>query len=188
MAISDAARYFVVEEYPAPPVSVFSDDFEGGQGAWTTGAGPAHTPGTDWEFGAPSEVGPPAANSGTNCVGTNLSANYAGDALIFLRSPVVDLTTAPAATLNFAQWVDIEPFFDFGRVNLLDANTADSLIATLEMTIDGANSPGWTTFSKSLPPEALGKNVKFEFYFDSDDFNADPLAGWYIDDINVTVP
>ncbi|NIP92680.1 MAG: hypothetical protein GWO24_04130, partial [Akkermansiaceae bacterium] len=32
---ADPFRLFVVEEFPAPPVAVFSDDFEGGQGDWT---------------------------------------------------------------------------------------------------------------------------------------------------------
>ena len=40
--------------------------------------------------------------------------------------------------------------------------------------------------SKSLPAEALGRNIKIEFRFVSDDI--ENFAGWYIDDIVVTVP
>ena len=39
---------------------------------------------------------------------------------------------------------------------------------------------------RSLPPEALGKTVKLEFRFHSDEIQN--LAGWYIDDVEVTVP
>jgi hypothetical protein len=89
--------------------------------------------------------------------------------------------------LKFAQWVDIEVGFDFGQVNLLDADDADSLIATFEMTIDGEGPTEWTEFSRALPPEAVGKNIKIEFLFDSDDFDVTPLWGWGIDDVQVTV-
>ena len=34
--VANPFSLFVVEEFPTPPQKVFSDDFEGGQGAWTT--------------------------------------------------------------------------------------------------------------------------------------------------------
>ena len=40
--------------------------------------------------------------------------------------------------------------------------------------------------SKAIPAEALGKMVKIEFRFTSDDISN--FAGWYIDDVVVTVP
>ena len=52
--------------------------------------------------------------------------------------------------------------------------------------IDG--QVGWEVFSEALPAAALGKNVKFEFSDPSDVSNPDPYAGWYIDDVEVTVP
>jgi len=181
---ADTERFFVIEEFPAPPESVYSDDFEGGQGAWTTGSD--GVAGTTWEFGSPTVVGPAAANSGANCFGTNLSANYAYDADVWLRSPLINLTTAAGATLNFSQYVDIEESFDFGQIRLLDSDAANAELAILEMTIDGNAPTDWKPFSKALPAAALGKNVVIEFRFDSDDFLNQ--AGWYIDDVNVTVP
>jgi hypothetical protein len=182
---ADPERFFVIEEFPAPPESVYSDNFEGGQGAWTTGGDPGLDPFTNWEFGSPTVVGPAAANSGVNCFGTNLSADYAEDADIWLRSPAINLTAAAGATLNFSHYVDIEETFDFGQIRLLDADAANAELAILQTAIDGNNPTGWQSFSKSLPGAALGKNVVIEFRFDSDDFVNQ--AGWYIDDVVVTV-
>ncbi len=178
----DAERYFVVERFPAPPVSIYMEDFESGEGEWTVGVDGAV--GTAWEFGSPSNVGPSAANSGANCWGTNLSADYAVDADIWLRSSVVDLTTAGAATLNFFHWADIEEGFDRARIAVLNAED-DSELAVIDDTLDGI-SDGWELYSESVPEEALGHNVRFEIRFTSDDLQS--FAGLYVDDINVTVP
>ncbi len=185
---ADPARYFVVEEFPAPPVPVFSDSFEDGEGDWTTGGNPGSDPFTNWEFGSPTVVGPAAANSPPNCFGTNLSADYADNAEIWLRSPSIDLTAASGATLNFSQDVDIEESFDFGQIRLLDADAALAELAILEMTIEGNNPAGWESFSKALPVAALGKNVVLEFRFSSDNISEPTQDGWYIDDVVVTVP
>jgi hypothetical protein len=185
---ADAERFFVIEEFLAPPVTVFSDNFEDGQGDWTTGGDDGSNPFTNWEFGSPTVVGPASANSGANCFGTNLSADYANDSDLWLRSPPIDLTAAAEATLNFSHYVDIEEGFDFGEVRLLDADAALAELAVLEMTIDGNNPTGWEPFSKALPAAALGKNVVLEFRFDSDDISEPTQAGWYIDDVVVTTP
>ena len=73
---------------------------------------------------SPTVVGPASANSGANCFGTNLSADYANLSDLWLRSPPIDLTAAAGATLNFSHYVDIEEGFDFGEVRLLDADAA----------------------------------------------------------------
>ncbi len=185
---ADPRRFFVIEGFPAPPVSVFSDNFESGQGNWTTGGDPGSDPFTNWEFGSPSLVGPASANSGANCFATNLSADYADDADIWLSSPAIDLAAAGGATLNFSHYVDIEEGFDSGQIRLLDADAALAELAILQMTIDGNNPTGWEPFSKALPAAALGQNVVIEFRFNSDDFSDRTQGGWYIDDFEVTVP
>jgi hypothetical protein len=47
-------------------------------------------------------------------------------------------------------------------------------------------SGAWSTVSKQLPTEALGKTIKIEFGFIADDVNSD--AGWFVDNVGVTVP
>jgi hypothetical protein len=178
---ADSERFFVVEAFPAPPVTVFEDDFENGVGGWTMGSEGAG--GTVWELGDPG-VGPFGANSPVNCFATNLDSDYGFDAIVWLRSPSIDLTTAGGATLRYAEFRDIETGFDFGTVRILDAgNNAE--LAVLDATIDGV-TVDWEDVKKSIPAAALGKVIKIEFRFTSDDIQN--YAGWYLDDILVTVP
>ncbi|NIP95070.1 MAG: hypothetical protein GWO24_17135 [Akkermansiaceae bacterium] len=101
-----------------------------------------------------------------------------------MRSPPIDLTTAGGATLHYAEFRDIEEGFDFGTIRVLDA--ADSSeIAVIADNIDGVTSD-WEQAREALPPEALGKVIRIEFRFTSDDISN--FAGWYIDDPQVTVP
>jgi hypothetical protein len=178
---ADPTRYFVVEAFPAPPESVFFDDFESGQGGWTVGSDGAA--GTAWELGAPAS-GPSAAKSPVNCFGTNLGGNYELNANVWLRSPSIDLTTAGGATLCYARFRDIETGFDFGSIRALDAAT-DAELAVIEATVDGV-SIDWEVVKKAIPGAALGKVIKLEFRFQSDDIQN--YAGWYLDDVLVTVP
>ncbi len=184
---ADPERFFVIEEFNAPPESKLADNFESGQGQWTTGSDGAG--GTIWELGTPTNAGPAAANSPANCFGTNLAGSYAIDAEVWLRSPPIDLTTAGGATLNYAQFYDIEAGFDSGRVRVLD-NADNSELAVLEDLLDGASSD-WEQVAKVLPAAALGKTVLIEFRLITDDFDdpaLGPFAGWYIDDFDLTVP
>jgi hypothetical protein len=191
----DARRFFVVESFPAPPETIFSDDFDSGLNTWTIGGDPggpatddpATPPNTNWEFGAPSNVGPLAAHSGTNCWGTNLASRYAWECDVFLLSPVIDLTTAGAATLNYQRYVDIEATFDRGRVRVLDA-ADNSELGYIEDNIEGFELD-WSLSSTAIPAAALGKMIKLEFRFEADDFDLVPgQSGFYIDDVRVTVP
>lgn len=179
---ADPERFFVIEEFNAPPVVVLSDDFENGPGDWTVGTGGAA--GTAWELGVPSNVGPLDANSPDNCFGTNIADDYAIDANVWLRSPAIDLTTAGGATLRFAQFRDIEQGFDFGSIRVLDA-ADNSELAVIDDVIDGVTAD-WEQVTKSMPDEVLGKTVRIEFRFQADDIQT--FAGWYLDDVEVTVP
>jgi hypothetical protein len=177
---ADPGRFFAIEVFPAPPVSIFSDDFESGQGDWTFGSDGAA--GTVWELGVPIN-GPGVANSLVNCFGTNLTSDYAINADVWLRSPAIDLTTAGGATLNYFQYRDIEEGFDFAIISVLDA-ADDSLIAEIPGIDSGAFA--WEQVSKRLPAEALGKIIKIEFRMTSDEIEIFP--GLFIDDFEVTVP
>ena len=179
---AEASRFFVIESFPAPPESIYFDDFENGRGDWEIGSdGPNDD--TVWELGAPTS-GPGTANSPTNCFATNLAGDYGFEADVWLRSPVIDLTAAGGATLNFAQFKDIEEGFDFGTIRVLNA-ADDSQLAIVETPVDGLSAE-WENESLSIPAEGLGQMIKIEFRFESDDISN--FAGWYLDDVNVTVP
>ena len=190
----DSERFFVVEQFPAPPVDLLRESFDGVVApmlppGWTTGTGPGDTGTTVWELGAPSAVGPANARSGSNCVGTNLSAIHGVDTEIWLRTPAVDLTNASKATLSFEQFIDIEREYDRGTVSVLDA-IDNSVLAVIETDIEGL-TPDWTKFTRAVPGTAIGKSVKIEFRFEADDLplpEESDFAGWYLDDILVTVP
>ena len=99
---ADAERFFVIKEFPAPPVVLFEENFDGADPGWTTDFNPADTArNTTWQLGDPFGgpiSGPPAANSGANCYGTNLGANYGISSSTWLRSSAIDLTAAVGAT------------------------------------------------------------------------------------------
>ncbi len=178
-------RFFVIESFPAPPESIFYADFEDGLGNWTIANDGVE--GTDWQVGSPTVVGPVSAFGGVNCVGTNLDGNYAEDANISLLSPPIDLTTAGSATLSYRQWVDVEGLqFDYGTITILDASNGTTL-AVIDDDMDD-NTNDWEEFTTSIPVEATGKNIQIEFRFLSDDFPGTNFAGWYLDDVLVTVP
>ena len=188
---TDSQRYFVVESYPAPPSVVFTDDFESGQGAWTTDKHPGDTGPTEWELGSPDPNltgGPPGASSGDNCFGTDLSGNYGEGTSITLRSPAIDLSDLAVAggdaEVVYFRWIDIEEGSDFARVRLLGASD-NGEIAILEDNI-ASSSGGWEEVRYRLPPESDGKSVILEFLLESDEFGNG--AGFYIDDVVVQGP
>ena len=184
---AETERFFVVEEFPAPPEIIYSDNFENGIGEWLSGSDGRE--GTAWQLGSPSVVGPLAANSPTNCFGTNLDSDYGFDANVWLLSPAIDLTNAGGATLSYHQFKDIEEpsaqvVFDLGSLSILDASD-NSVLAVIETNITGFTGD-WEKVTKAIPAAALGKSIKMEFRLQSDgDFH---FPGWYIDDVVVTVP
>lgn len=112
---------------------------------------------------------------------------------IWLRTPPIDLTGKTAGTLTFQQWTQIEQVsgdYDYGSITIRDAdNPGGGPLAILEnRTIDGTTN-GWTAYSKPLPAGAFSASagrIVVEFRFEADDI--DSYAGWYIDDVVVTVP
>jgi hypothetical protein len=193
---ADGTRFYRVEEYAVPPVTVFSENFDGANPGWTTGFDPTDTVmNTIWQLGDPAGgpfSAPPAANSLPNCYGTNLTANYGISSNTWLRTPAIDLTTATEATLVFQQWLDMDEFdnLDSGKVRVLDAAGLPGTVTVLGIV--QANITGfvnnWARFSADLPPAAFGKSVSLEFVFVSDGVGAFDGAGWYIDDVVVTTP
>ena len=67
---------------------------------------------------------------------------------------------------------------------MLDAGS-NEVLAVIETNITGF-SDDWQKVTKALPAEALGKAVKIEWRLRSDDI--ENYEGWYIDDVEVTIP
>ena len=195
----DAVRFYRVQEFPLPPVTVFGPETFDSTIAgnlptdWTTGFDPADTEmNTNWELGDPAGgplTAPTMAFSGANCVGTNLLSNYGLSSNTWLRTPAIDLSTATGATVTFQQWVDMDDFEnrDQGTVRVLAAGTLAE-IGVAKTNITGLDLLDWVEFSAELPAAALGQSVVVELWFESDDEDIADASGWYIDDVTVTIP
>jgi photosystem II stability/assembly factor-like uncharacterized protein len=153
----------------------FSENFDGVQApdfpaGWTLGANASNDAGnTVWELGTPSTVGPSAANSVPNCIGTNLHDNYGINTDIWVRTPSIDLTGNTEATLSFREFKGIEASgadLDFGTIRILAALDLVEL-AVLEAEVDGT-STGWEAYSVALPVVAFDEAVVIEFQFQAD--------------------
>lgn len=157
-------------------VGVFAEDFDAVSppalpANWTIGANaPADAGTTTWELGAPSLVGPSAADSPPNCFGTNIDDFYGANTDIWLRTPSIDLTGSNVATLSFMEFKDIEDSGidqDYGSIRILSAQTLSEL-AILEAAVEGSSSTGWESYAISLPPAAFAEPILIEFRLHSD--------------------
>jgi hypothetical protein len=184
---ADTTRLFVIEEFPKPPTTLRTEDFETGAAGWTMGS--EGTDGTVWEIGTPSGfIGPFEAFGGQSCAGTNLGGDYLSGANVWLRSPAIDLTGVGGATLSFAQYRDIDDIIGINFATVSVVNAADnSLLAEIATGIDGFPIR-WEEESFPVPASVLGQNVKFEFRLITDGIAEAFFGGYYIDDFLLTVP
>jgi len=179
----EQSRFFVVEEFNAPPVILFADDLESGAQGWSTAVNDA-TENTRWELGSPSGSTGPLTGAGDSATAwsTNLG-DYGPDSDISLRSPAFDLSGVASAELTFKAFRDADGFGDSAMVRFLRAADFLQLGAetALDMTVFDSD---YTSLNIPIVPEALGENVIIEWNFVSDG-SADAFSGLTIDDIEV---
>jgi hypothetical protein len=184
--IDGPRRFYVVEEFDAPPL--LEENFEEVIGpvppdGWVRSDNGA---GTSWEVGTPAggaQFVPSAAAVGTRCVGTNINAQYTSNAVASLVSPSFAVPES-GATLSFWQYIDTEAFpsDDLGSIRVLNA-ADDSFLADVVTNIEGITTT-WSPQSIDLPAAANGLSVKLEFRFASD--AGENWGGFYVDDVMVT--
>ena len=181
---ADPSRYFVIEEYNAPPVVAFSDDLESGAGDWTTLVNDA-VGDTEWQLGTPGGSTGPITGAGgsTNAWSTNV-ADYGADSDISLRSPAIDLSGLAHATLTFKAYRDADGFGDFARIRFLRAGDQVQLGADTQIDMSPIDID-WITLNIPVVPEAIGETILIEWNFTSDS-SPDAFSGLSIDDIEVT--
>ena len=197
MRPGDQVRFYRVEEFALPPVTLLDENFDGVAAGtlpagWTTGFDVSDTlENTKWELGDPAPgppSGPPLSPSGPHCVGTNIVGDFGTESNTWLRTPPINLTNVTAATLRFQQWIDIDNFdgIDGGSVRILDSTT----FAELELVEENINGlvAGWNAHTAFLSEASLGNSVVVEFRFVSDADGTFDFAGWYIDDVLLTTP
>jgi len=152
----------------------------------------------DWECGAPTNVGPPTAYVGTQCLATQIDDVYSdlqAWATTTATSPDINLVGAVNPKLTFRMWVYTEgmTYDGFNLQVSTDAGVTYSVINNVmpsyPLVISG--KPAWGGNQSALdwqPVEVdlsgyAGQTIRLRFAFQSDSSGTFP--GVYIDDILV---
>ncbi|AKU89659.1 choice-of-anchor J domain-containing protein [Vulgatibacter incomptus] len=169
----------------------YSEDFEGAcPNGWTLAG--------DWQCGTPTNVGPPSAHGGTQCLATNLSGNYDNSRTYAgsnASSPTIDLSTAVRPIAWFRMWTWTEGGTYDGANLQISTNGGTSYQAMsavspgYKFTISsqaawGGNQSGagWNLVRADLSAFA-GQQVKLRFANASD--GSVNYPGVYVDDLVV---
>ncbi len=178
---------FVRAQSIPPPPPLLSEDFEAGDGGFTT---ENKGTGTNWEHGAPNSpsLGGGAVTQGnggsTNAWGTNLTGAYVADTNACLRSGVIDLSGVSAAKLSFALSLDANTGHTY-QVDVIETGSDTVIANVIPATEDGdLNDSAWATIGPvSIPAPAIGQQVRIQWTFVG---NGDgTFNGAYIDDVLV---
>jgi hypothetical protein len=167
----------LVEVPVPPPTQVFFTNFDSDNGGFTVSGT------TTWEWGVPTS-GPGAPYSAPNVWATNLEGNYNNSESGWITSPVIDLSAYAglAPTISFQHWNDIESIsYDWGAVEA----TKDGGVTWQDVSGKIGDQLSWAPKTITLDPTYAVSNFQFRFYFRSD--SSVNYAGWYIDDVVVSV-
>ena len=178
----DSTRLFVVEELTAPPAIYFSDDLESGAEGWETFVNDENRT-TEWILGLPAgSTGPLAgANDSLNAFTTNLG-DYGPGSNISLRSPEIDLSTAPTAQLSFEVFRDADGLADTASVRFLRAGSFEQLGTPVQIDMTVLDKD-YRLLAIEVGQEVLGEAaIIVEWTFQSDD-SVDAFSGLTIDNI-----
>ncbi|MFZ3071125.1 MAG: carboxypeptidase regulatory-like domain-containing protein, partial [Anaerolineaceae bacterium] len=160
-----------------PPTVVYSSNFDTDNGGFTVSGT------TSWAWGAPTS-GPSAPYSAPNVWATNLSGDYGNNESGWITSPVIDLSAHAglAPTISFYHWNEIEGIsWDWGAVEV----TKDGGATWTDVSGKIGDVSPWSLKTIALDPTYAVSNFQFRFYFHSD--GSGVFAGWYIDDVAVSV-
>jgi hypothetical protein len=171
-------------------IIIYSEGFENGEGGYT------HIGTNDvWECGTPLSsftLGPSGAHSGNKCWGTNLSGEVPPNSEAYLTSAAISLPalgTNQVMRLRFFAWIAVDVMHDRGEFMVCKEGGEWQTKAELFCTMQG----GWNEYTFDISDYAGGNiYLRFKCYTDNDlTFNPPDIpvnmAGFYIDDIAVTV-
>lgn len=149
-----------------PYTVAFDDDVEGGNAGWTAQA--------PWLITAEASASP--THSWTDSPG----ASYGNNANTSLTSPVLDLTGLTGVVLSFRHVYDLEPGFDFGRVEVsTDGGSTWTQVTSFSQT----DQTTWQLVELSLPALDGQANARFRFRLTSDGSLVED--GWHLDDVEL---
>ncbi len=161
------------------PQFVYFEDFEAGDGGYTTEGF------SSWQWGTPTS-GPGTAHSGSNVWATNLSGNHNNGEMGYTTSPIIDLSayTGQKTILTWWQWLQTEQGYDYGFVEV--SNDGGSSWYLMYGWADGNVSPTWQKQSVVLDSYFTTANFRVRFGFSSDGSVTYP--GFYVDDVGIGIP
>lgn len=137
------------------------------------------TAANDWEWGTPTNVGPPSAHSGVNCWGTDLDDYRTPGSGTWIYSNLtfqLDLGTDSNAVMEFWHWYEAS-----GAA--LDSLTVKVDTGAGWMTLqdwNGGPTSSWGKVIVDLSTYTGFVNINFQYASRSSFINK---AGWYIDDL-----
>jgi hypothetical protein len=175
--------------YRLRPGTIFTEDFETGAPGWERGTLPAQSTDqgdTTWDLGSLSNGDRDAPPRAGTVFGTNLGGNYGSRANITLTSPLIDLTFVERGYLSFWHYHDTAAKAG-GQLRVIDE---EGQAIAYSHPIEGS-SEGWEQQRISLinfgmsAKSVVGKKVRFQFWFVSDERGNEEGHGWYIDDVQV---
>ncbi len=161
------------------PTAVFANNFDTDNGGFVSGG-----TNSSWAWGSPSiYFEPGGAHSDPNVWATNLTGQYNHKEESYIISPVIDLSsyTGLTPTISFWQWSDVESGTDRGVVEV----TKDGGAHWINMSGSIYDVSPWLLKSIQLDAAYAVSDFQFRFHFSSD--SSGKYAGWYIDDVAVTV-
>jgi len=158
--------------------TIQDDDFESSDGGYTHGGA-----NDEWEWGTPTD-GPGYCHSGTKCWATDLDNNFEDESNSWLRTPLINLTGAQTAILEFYQWYDLLSLFfsDVAYVEISN-NSGQDYVALANYTGDSGELD-WHKAVLNIS-DHVGNTVYIRFRLYSDEFFTD--SGWFIDDVKVRI-
>ncbi|MFO0755565.1 MAG: hypothetical protein U0359_03690 [Byssovorax sp.] len=168
----------------------FQEGFESCPNGWTLSG--------DWQCGVPMNVGPAAAHTGMNVIGTQIAGNYNTNQSFdgaSATSPPINLSQASKPQISFWAWDHTEGgSFDGWKLrasinggqsftDVASVTPAYSLMILGKPAWGGDHeAAGWQPYTADLSPY-IGHSVLLRFSFRSD--GAGVFPGVYIDDIVV---
>jgi hypothetical protein len=174
------------EVYVGPVEPLWCDDFEGADAGWTHGADPPEF--DRWAIGAPTGAGldPEAAFAGERALGLGLAGDgrYVPATVQWARSPVIDVTGAPDARLQYRRWLTVEDGrFDAATIRVDGDERWRNAVGGGELPhLDRA----WRFHDVALGAAAADGAVQLELAIAAD--VGVEYGGWTVDDVCVVAP
>jgi len=138
-----------------------------------------------WQWGVPDPAkqdGPPTANSGQKCWGTDLTARVVGQKTGTITSPTIAIPTLDAgqvARVRFYAYIDVDNMYGRGRLLISDDGKQTwTAIGTLFEKMSG----GWQRYEFDISKFA-GKTINLQFFA----YIYNTNAGFYVDDVAITL-